>query len=309
MKTSTDNSCRSEETAQKITLWNELATSVAVYLPPAGVVAALIFWWYQGVAVSYFMMSAVSFLITGFGITCGFHRLLTHQSFTPRPWVRIAFGIAGSMALEGSVFDWCTRHNEHHQKSDAEGDPHSPHGFSNILRGLIHAHVGWIPRIKPPMQTDYERYIPHLLKDKGMVFVNRHFPWWVALRLILPTIIGIFLNDSVFVGAFLGFLFGAAVSIFFVHHVTWSINSLCHWSGRQEFKTGDHSTNNVLCALVGLGEGWHNNHHAFRYSARHGLAWWQLDLTFILIKILEKLGLASRVLVPTAAQIEKARLR
>ena len=161
--------------------------------------------------------------------------------------------------------------------------------------------------MRQPTQAEYEEYIPHLLKDRGMVFVNKHFPWWVAIRLILPTIIGMFLNDSFLVGAFLGFLWGAAIPVFFVHHVTWSINSLCHWSGKREFETADFSTNNWLCALLGLGEGWHNNHHMFRYSARHGLRWWQIDTTYLLIKTLERCGLVSRVLVPTPAQIEKAR--
>jgi len=237
---------------------------------------------------------AVTYLLTGLGITVGFHRLFTHRSFKTAAPLRATLGVLGSAAVEGPVIEWVANHRKHHRFSDQPGDPHSPHvdrreGWRGAFEGLFHAHVGWI--FKGGEMASEERYAKDLLADPIVSFIDRTFLAWVLLGLALPFALGFALTGTL-VGGLTGLLWGGAVRLFFVHHVTFSINSLCHFFGRQRFPTGDESRNLAWLALPTFGEAWHNNHHAFPTSARHGLRWWQLDPSAWLIGSLERVGLA-----------------
>jgi stearoyl-CoA desaturase (delta-9 desaturase) len=199
------------------------------------------------------------------------------------------------------------QHRKHHQNSDDEGDPHSPHsegeGFFGMLRGLWHAHVGWVFQ---PDAPDLDRYVGDLKKDNVVRKVSNLFSLWVVLGLLIPTVLGGLISMS-WTGALLGFIWGGLARVFLVHHVTWSINSVCHLWGSRDFESHDESRNNVIFGILGLGEGWHNNHHAFPTSARHGLKWWQFDFSYLFIRGMEMLGLATKVRVPARQQIEAKR--
>jgi stearoyl-CoA desaturase (delta-9 desaturase) len=252
---------------------------------------------------------AVSYLITGVGITVGYHRLFTHRSFkTSRP-VRALFAVFGSAAVEGPVIEWVSTHRKHHRFSDLPGDPHSPHtahgvGWRGALRGLLHAHVGWM--FRGVDRASEERYAKDLLADPLIRAIDRTFPLWVLLGLAFPFGLGVALTGSV-VGGLTGMLWGGAVRILFLHHATFSINSLCHFFGRRRFATGDESRNLAWLALPTFGEAWHNNHHAFPTSAHHGLTRWQLDPGGWLIDSLGRLGLAWDV-VRIAPSTQRAKL-
>ena len=237
---------------------------------------------------------AIVYSLTGIGITVGFHRLFTHRSFkTTRP-LRAVFAVLGSMAVEGSVIEWVATHRKHHDFSDRPGDPHSPHveqapGWRGALRGLAHAHVGWMFRGKD--MANPARYARDLVADVDLRFISRTFPLWVVAGLALPFGLGVALTGSL-TGGLTGLLWGGAVRIFLLHHATFSINSLCHFFGRAPFGTGDESRNLAWLAPVTFGEAWHNNHHAFPTSARHGLGRWQVDPGAWLITALEHSHLA-----------------
>ena len=237
---------------------------------------------------------AVTYLLTGVGITVGYHRLFTHRSFkTTRP-VRALFAAFGSAAVEGPVIEWVSNHRKHHRFSDLPGDPHSPHtghgvGWRGALRGLVHAHIGWIFRGEE--LASEERYAKDLLADPLIRAIDRTFLLWVLLGLAFPFGLGVAISGTV-VGGLTGLLWGGAVRILCLHHATFSINSLCHFFGRRRFTTGDESRNLAWLALPTFGEAWHNNHHAFPTSAHHGLTRWQLDPGGWLIDGLERVGLA-----------------
>jgi stearoyl-CoA desaturase (delta-9 desaturase) len=232
--------------------------------------------------------------LAGFGVTVGFHRLFTHRSFkTTRP-VRALFAILGSAAVEGPIIEWVAYHRRHHQFSDEEGDPHSPHvghgsGWRGAMRGLFHAHVGWV--LFSDVEADEDHYAPDLLKDRTIRVIDKTFILWVLVGLGFSFGLGVALTGTVF-GGLTGLLWGGAVRIFFVHHVTFSINSLCHFFGKQRFDTTDESRNLAWLAPFTFGEAWHNNHHAFPTSAAHGLGRWQVDPSKLVILALEKSGLA-----------------
>ena len=251
---------------------------------------------------------AVSYLLTGLGVTVGYHRLFTHRSFkTSRP-MRALLAALGSAAVEGPVIEWVSNHRKHHRFSDQPGDPHSPHvdrghGWRGALGGLLHAHVGWLFS-GTPMASE-ERYAKDLLADPVVRFVDRTFVLWVLAGLAFPFGLGVALTGSI-AGGLTGLLWGGAVRIFFLHHATFSINSLCHFFGRRRFSTGDESRNLLWLSLPTLGEAWHNNHHAFPTSARHGLRWWQLDPSAWLIAGMERSGLVWDV-VRIAPERELAR--
>lgn len=237
---------------------------------------------------------AVTYLACGAGVTVGYHRLFTHRSFkTTRP-VRIVLAICGSMAIEGPVIEWVSTHRKHHRFSDRPGDPHSPHlddapGVRGALRGLVHAHVGWMFRGED--MASPRHYAKDLLADRDLRFVSRTFPLWAVAGLALPFGLGVALTGSI-AGGLTGLLWGGAVRIFLLHHATFSINSLCHFFGRRPFSTGDESRNLAWLAPFSLGEAWHNNHHAFPTSFRHGLRRWEFDPAAELIRALERIGLA-----------------
>jgi stearoyl-CoA desaturase (delta-9 desaturase) len=257
------------------------------------------------------LVFTILYVVTGFGITVGFHRQLTHRSFASGPWVRGILAALGSAAVEGPVISWVADHRKHHAFSDQEGDPHSPHvghggGLRGALRGLLHAHVGWLF-----VHTDRgakDRYAPDLTADRTISFVNRTFVLWVAVGLAAPFGLGVAIGGSVTAGL-TGLLWGGAVRIFFLHHVTYSINSLCHFFGRRRFETGDESRNLLWLALPSFGEAWHNNHHAFPTSAEHGLRRVErlLDPSALVIRALEQTGLIWDVVrVSPERQLKKA---
>jgi stearoyl-CoA desaturase (delta-9 desaturase) len=239
------------------------------------------------------LVLGVTYSLTGLGITVGFHRLFTHRSFKTSPLLRGVFGALGSAAVEGPLIEWVSNHRKHHQFSDQPGDPHSPHvehghGWRGALAGLYHAHVGWI--LGDGEMADEQHYGKDLLADPVASFVDRMFLLWVALGLAFPFAFGYLLTGTLD-GALTGLLWGGAVRLFLLHHATFSINSLCHFFGRRTFPTEDQSRNVLWLALPTLGEAWHNNHHAFPTSARHGLRWWQLDPSAWVIATLQRLGL------------------
>jgi stearoyl-CoA desaturase (delta-9 desaturase) len=269
------------------------ANLVAVVLPFLAFIAALVLLWNRAVGWTDLAILAVMYLVTAFGVTIGFHRMLTHRSFATHKPIEYAFAIAGSMAVQGPVIDWVADHRKHHAHTDAEGDPHSPHvGHGSGLRGLWHAHVGWL--FDANGQADRRKYAPDLLDDRGMRWLNRHFLGLVGLSLLLPAALGLALTGTI-AGALTGMFWGGLVRIFFVHHVTWSINSICHFHGSRRFATEDRSTNVWWLSAASLGEAWHHNHHAFPRSAFSGLHWWELDLSGLVIRAMRRLGLAWNV--------------
>jgi stearoyl-CoA desaturase (delta-9 desaturase) len=282
----------------------KITNLLAVVLPFAGLVAGAILFWGWGFDWLHLGLMLGMYLISILGVTVGYHRLFTHRSFRTYKPVQVILAIAGSMAVEGPVIKWVAMHRRHHQRSDHEGDPHSPHlhgsGIIGMLKGFCHAHVGWM--FKPDM-PNIMNGVKDLLADPAIRRVDRFFAVWVALGLLAPAALGWILSHS-WQGALLGFIWGGLVRIFLVHHVTFSVNSICHIWGSRPFQSNDHSTNNLLFAILGMGEGWHNNHHAFPTSACHGLRWWQIDFSYYVIKLMSWVGLAWDVRKPSAAAME-----
>jgi stearoyl-CoA desaturase (Delta-9 desaturase) len=272
---------------------DRLANLAATLVPLALVGFAMWSAWGGALHWQDLLVLVICYSLTGLGVTVGFHRLLTHRSFKTSAPLRGLFAALGSAAIEGPVIEWVANHRKHHQFSDQPGDPHSPHvdragGWRGALAGLFHAHVGWI--FADQELASEQRYAKDLLADPVVRFVDRTFVLWVLVGLAVPFALGFALTGSI-VGGLTGLLWGGAVRIFLLHHSTFSINSLCHFFGRRRFVTGDESRNLLWLSLPTLGEAWHNNHHAFPTSARHGLRWWQLDPSAWLITGLERSGL------------------
>jgi stearoyl-CoA desaturase (Delta-9 desaturase) len=247
-----------------------------VVVPFAGTLWAMVLLWQRLVTWRDVQLLAAMYVLTGFGITVGFHRMLTHRSFQAHPVVRFTLLALGCMAGHTDPLRWASIHIQHHAHSDAEGDPHSP------LSGLFYAHFGWIYAGLNPQLHTYGRW---LLKKKLVIFFQRSFVFWVTLGFVIPYL----------VDGWQGVLWGGLVRIFLSQHVTWSVNSICHTFGGRPYATGDRSTNHWLVGTLAFGEGWHNNHHAFPRSALHGISWWQIDPSAYLILGLERLGLVWNV--------------
>jgi stearoyl-CoA desaturase (delta-9 desaturase) len=289
-------------------LVDRVASGVVTAAPPAILAVAVWFGWGGVVHWQDLVVLVVSYQLFGFGVTVGFHRLLTHRSFKTSRALRVVFAALGSAAVEGPVIEWVATHRKHHSFSDAEGDPHSPHvghgtGWRGALRGLFYAHIGWV--FRDAEVADERRYAKDLLADASIRFVDRTFVLWVLVGLAFPFGLGVALTGSV-VGGLTGLLWGGAVRIFLLHHATFSINSLCHFFGKQSFETHDESRNLAWLALPTAGEAWHNNHHAFPTSYRHGLGRWQIDTSAALIWGLERLGLVWDVVRISPARVEAA---
>jgi stearoyl-CoA desaturase (Delta-9 desaturase) len=250
----------------------------------------------------------IMYLATGLGVTVGFHRHFTHRSFATSKPLRAILAVLGSAAIEGPVTAWVADHRKHHTYSDREGDPHSPHvghggGWRGALAGLFHAHVGWL--FIHTQRGAKRRYARDLLADPVVCFIDRTFLVWVLGGLGAAFGLGAAIGGSVYAGL-TGLLWGGGVRMLVVHHVTFSINSLCHFFGRRRFHTDDHSRNLLWLALPTLGESWHNNHHAFPTSAEHGLRRWEIDPSALVIRGLEAVGLVWDVVrVPPARQQQK----
>jgi stearoyl-CoA desaturase (delta-9 desaturase) len=277
-----------------MTRTERFANLLGVVVPLAGVLAAIVLLWNRAVNVADLAILASTYLITAVGITIGFHRLLTHRAFATYPWLERSFAVLGSMAVQGSVLDWVADHRKHHAHTDQEGDPHSPHvGHGSGLRGLLFAHVGWL--LETQGQADWKKFATELYEDRTMRRIGRAFPWLVLVSLAIPTAAGFCLNGFTLGGALQGLVWGGLVRIFLVHHVTWSVNSVCHFFGRRRFEIEDQSTNVGWLAVLSLGESWHHNHHAFPRSAFHGLRWYEIDLSGVVILGLQRIGLAWNV--------------
>jgi stearoyl-CoA desaturase (delta-9 desaturase) len=240
------------------------------------------------------LVFALLYSCTALSVTIGFHRLFTHRSFATTRWMRGVLAALGSVAIEGPVISWVADHRKHHAFADAPGDPHSPHvdhgvGWRGALRGLAHAHVGWL--FIHNQRGARKRYAPDLLDDPVVSWVDRTFVFWAVGGLGAAFALG-WLIGGTLTAALTGLLWGGAVRVLVVHHVTYSINSLCHFFGSKRFDTGDESRNLAWLSLLSFGEAWHNNHHAFPTSAAHGLRWYELDISALIIRGMERVGLA-----------------
>lgn len=273
-------------------------------LPLVGTVAALCLLYVQPIGAVEIGLFLLMWLVTGLGVTVGFHRLFTHRSFKPHRAVAYALAVMGSMGGLGSVISWVAMHRRHHECADKAGDMHSPnlHGsdLKGRVRGFIHSHFTWMIRHEYP-NVNY--YTPDLLRDPTLVKISRHYHAWVLLGLAIPTVLGGLLTGTWY-GALTGLLWGGAVRMFMVTNAMWALNSFLHTMGSRPYKVKDHSGNSTILSVLAWGEGWHHNHHAFPQSAWFGLAWYRFDLGFWLIKLLETTGLATDVKVPSRETIE-----
>jgi stearoyl-CoA desaturase (delta-9 desaturase) len=248
-------------------------------------------------------------LITGFGVSSGYHRLFTHRSYKTHNAVQIILAIWGSMAGQGGVISWAALHRRHHELSDKPGDPHSPnlHGsnWRDRIRGLVHSHVTWMYKHEYPSVV---HYVPDLIKNKNLIRIDRHYYLWASLGLVLPALLGGLYHWSL-AGALAGFLWGGVFRILWGGHTIWSINSFLHCFGMSRFETEEHSHNFGLISLLTFGESWHNNHHAFPGSASFGLEWYRLDPGYWFIQLLEVFHLAWDVKVPSTEKIQARSLK
>jgi stearoyl-CoA desaturase (Delta-9 desaturase) len=285
------------------------ANVAAVVIPFLGLLASAVLLWNSLLGPLDLALFAVLYLVTGLGITVGFHRLLTHRAFQTRAWVRYTFAVLGSLAVEGSVIDWVADHRKHHTFPDEEGDPHSPHihdgnGLRGMLSGLWHAHAGWL--FSSHGQASSRRYARDLVEDPVMRRINRAFPFLALTSLALPALLGFAISGGSALAALTAYIWAGLARIFFVHHVTWSVNSICHFFGRRRFDIEDRSTNVFWLSLPSLGEAWHHNHHAFPRSAYHGMRWYELDPSGWTIAAMARVGLAWDVVrVDSEKQREK----
>jgi stearoyl-CoA desaturase (delta-9 desaturase) len=268
-------------------------TGVITAVPPLLLVLAAWQVWNRELHWRDIAIFAIMYVPTGLGVTIGFHRLFTHRSFKTSPLLRGILAVAGTMAVEGPIISWVADHRKHHAYSDRFGDPHSPHvdhgvGLRGALRGLLHAHVGWL--FDHQQRGARERFAPDLLADPVVSFVDKTFLLWSLLGFAIPFGLGVWMGGTVDAGLE-GMLWGGAVRMLVLHHVTYSINSLCHFFGRRRFTTDDHSRNLSWLAPLSLGEAWHNNHHAFPTSAFHGMGSREFDVSGLIIAGLERVGL------------------
>jgi stearoyl-CoA desaturase (delta-9 desaturase) len=288
---------------------SQVVTMIAVVVPPLGLASAMGLLWGVGFHWDDLLILAGSYVVCAFGTTIGFHRYFSHRGFETSPVVKAVLAVLGCMTVQGPLTQWVTDHRKHHALSDKEGDPHSPHaGFGEggwaALRGFLHAHVGWMFTNLGMEQG--RAYGKDLYEDRLIRTIDRLYLLWVILTLGIPFAIG-----YPFGGVARGLeamVWGGLVRIFLYQHATFSVNSICHMFGRKDYPARDESRNNWLVALLVFGEGWHNNHHAFPSSARHGLRRWQLDVSWWVIHGLEKLGLVWNVRVPAQDQIARRRI-
>jgi stearoyl-CoA desaturase (delta-9 desaturase) len=276
---------------------DKIANLVSIALPFLAMIAAIVVFWDQFVSLTDLLILLVMYVLTALGVTVGFHRLLTHRAFQTYKPVEYTFAVLGSLSVQGPVNTWVADHRKHHAHTDREGDPHSPHvghgdGVKGVLAGLWHAHIGW--SMSDHGLADERKYAKELSEDPGMRWISKYFLVFLVISLAIPTAAGYMVSGTL-AGAATGLLWGGLVRIFLVHHITWSINSVCHFMGTRRFDTDDRSTNVFWLALPSFGEAWHHNHHAFPRSADNGLRRRELDPSAWVITALEKAGLAWNV--------------
>jgi stearoyl-CoA desaturase (delta-9 desaturase) len=293
-----------------------LSNVAAVVLPFLAFLGAIVLLWNRIVGTTDLIVMAVMYALAGFGVTVGFHRMLTHRAFQTSKPVEYLFAVLGSLSVQGPVINWVADHRKHHAHTDEEGDPHSPHvghgeGVRGMLSGLYHAHIGWL--FVEHGQARRNKYAKDLMEDRGMRKIHKAFPLIVLGGLLAPAAAGFALSGGQLKYALTGLLWGGFVRVFLLHHITWSINSICHFFGTRRFATDDQSTNVFWLAIPSLGEAWHHNHHAFPRSAVHGLRRFEPDPSAWVISAMERLGIVWDVVRITPerqqAKLESARVR
>jgi len=266
----------------------------AVVVPFLALLLAIVLLWNRGIGWIEVSIMVVMYCLTGLGITVGYHRMLTHKAFQSNKAVEYFWAIAGSMAVQGPAIAWVADHRKHHAHTDEEGDPHSPHvGQGSGLKGLWFAHVGWLTKTQG--SAEFRKYAADLCDDKGMRWISRNFLAFVGLSLLIPFVLGFVLHGFSLSGALWTLLWAGFVRIFFLHHATWSINSVCHFFGTRRFDLEDKSTNVAWLAIPTFGESWHHNHHAFPRSAEQGLKRWEIDISAAVIDTMERLKIVHTV--------------
>jgi stearoyl-CoA desaturase (delta-9 desaturase) len=288
---------------------SQVVTLIAVIVPPLGILSAMGVLW--GVAFHWvdLLLLAGFYVLCAFGTTIGFHRYFTHRGFRTRKPVEAVLAILGCMTMQGPLTQWVTDHRKHHALSDQPGDPHSPHvghegGAWGAARGFVHEHVGWLfDNLGMEQGREYGK---DLYENRLVRTIDRLYVVWVAVTLGLPFLMGYAIGGTVGAGLE-ALVWGGLIRIFLYQHATFSVNSICHMFGRKDFRSRDEARNNWIVALLVFGEGWHNNHHAFPASARHGLRRWQVDVSWWVIRSLEKLRLVWDVKVPDAEQLVRRR--
>ena len=294
-----------------MTRLHQTVNLIVVVLPFLALITAIVLLWNKAVGWWDLAIFAGMYALSIAGVTIGYHRMLTHRAFETYKWLRTTFAVMGSMAIEGSTIRWVADHRKHHTFTDEEGDPHSPHvgrspGVWGAVRGLFHAHVGWL--FRNVGEAEPERYAPDLVQERSLRVSDKMFFFWVGVSLAIPFALGFVFSGEV-TGALTALLWGGLVRVFVLHHVTWSINSVCHFFGRRRFDTEDESRNVFWLAIPSFGEAWHHNHHAFPTSAFHGLTRWEAlaDPAGLVIRALERLHLVWNVKrVSPERQAEKA---
>lgn len=258
------------------------------------------------------ILTLILYALTLLGITLGFHRLFTHRAFKARRPLTIVLGILGSMAAQGPIINWSADHRRHHSFGDISGDPHSPYSspqpennaYIGGFAGFLHAQFGWL---FDKDITNMNHYCKDLLHDKTIMWLSNTYFYWVSLGFLIPAIVGTVAIGG-FRGLLLGVLWGGFVRLFFAYHLTWAINSLTHMVGFRDYNTPDKSTNLSILGFIVLGEGWHNNHHAFPKSAKFGHRWWQLDIGWLFLLLFKKLHLATDINTPHSDHIKRRRI-
>jgi len=286
----------------------QIALYTFVIVPFLAFAAAVPVAWGWGLGWTDVALFLAFYIPSGLGITVGYHRLFTHSSFKANRPLRIGLAIAGSLAIEGPVIRWVADHRRHHAFSDKEGDPHSPWRYGEtvpaLMKGLGYAHIGWMFDVE---HTNRDKYTPDLMRDEDIARVDRLFPLWAAISLLAPAVLGGLITWS-WAGALSAYFWASLVRIFVLHHVTWSINSICHAIGQRPFATRDKSANFWPLAILSFGESWHNMHHADPTSARRGVLRGQIDESARVIWLFEKLGWATDVRWPKPERLAKLRV-
>jgi stearoyl-CoA desaturase (delta-9 desaturase) len=289
--------------------FEQVVLGLSIIVPFLALIVAVPLLWISGFLTwEDTAIAVVMYLVAGHGITVGFHRYFTHRAFRAQQWLRVMLAVAGSLAIQGPVIQWVADHRKHHRFSDRDGDPHSPWRYGDnawaVAKGFFYSHLGWLFDWE---KTSERRYAPELVADRVIRWVSRTFPMWVAISILIPPLVGGLWAWSWW-GALTAFFWGSLVRIALLHHVTFSINSVCHIKGRRPFKTKDRSQNVWWLALPSMGESWHNFHHADPTSARHGVRFMELDSSALLIKVMEKLRWVRDVRWPDATLITRRRI-